>query len=143
MKTGSKSKLVVDSISNIGPHYARTLREWHRSFEERFDTVIEPALRAEYPEIMAGGNGKDEIEVFRRKWICGSSLPSSLNPEIYPNLFQITLNTVKSDLPHVTSETISSHLPATALKTTVVRYTSERVFSLSGTCTLPYVHIFL
>ena len=30
---GSQGRLVVDSVSNIGPHYARTLREWRRRFE--------------------------------------------------------------------------------------------------------------
>lgn len=70
MKTGSKSKLVVDSVSNIGPHYARTLREWRRTFEDRFETVIEPALRAEYPGVMNSVGGKEEIQVFKRKWIC-------------------------------------------------------------------------
>lgn len=73
IKTGSKSKLIVDSISNIGPHYARTLREWRRTFEDRFDTVIEPALRAEYPGSMDGERGKEEVQVFKRKWICAYS----------------------------------------------------------------------
>lgn len=32
---GGKSKLIVDSVVNIGPHYARTLREWRRRFLAR------------------------------------------------------------------------------------------------------------
>ncbi|KAJ3992330.1 CFS1-like protein [Lentinula boryana] len=70
LASGSKGTLTVDSISNIGPHYARTLREWRRRFIERFEDVIVPALKREYPEVMGGKQGKKEIEVFKRKWIC-------------------------------------------------------------------------
>ena len=70
MNVGAESQLTVDSISNIGPHYARTLREWRNSFLEKFESVIEPALKEEYPDVMNGKNGSYEIEVFKRKWIC-------------------------------------------------------------------------
>lgn len=60
----------MDSVSNIGPHYARTLREWRRRFLEKFDSVIVPSLMKEYPEVMGGARGRQEIEVFKRKWIC-------------------------------------------------------------------------
>ncbi|KAI9058495.1 cyclopropane-fatty-acyl-phospholipid synthase [Trametes sanguinea] len=68
---GSRGRLVVDAVSNIGPHYARTLREWRRRFEARFEDTIVPALRAEYPGVMGLDDEKAraEIEVFRRKWI--------------------------------------------------------------------------
>ncbi|KAF9648013.1 CFS1-like protein [Thelephora ganbajun] len=69
MNVGASSQFTIDSISNIGPHYARTLREWRNSFMEKFESVIEPALKEEYPDVMTGGNGRYEIEVFRRKWI--------------------------------------------------------------------------
>ena len=39
---GSHGRLVVDSVSNIGPHYARTLREWRRRFEARFEDAVVP-----------------------------------------------------------------------------------------------------
>ena len=39
---GSQGRLVVDAVSNIGPHYARTLREWRRRFEARFEEMIVP-----------------------------------------------------------------------------------------------------
>ncbi|TFK23398.1 S-adenosyl-L-methionine-dependent methyltransferase [Coprinopsis marcescibilis] len=74
LQSGSKGKLVVDSVSNIGPHYARTLREWHDRFIDRFEEVIKPALENEYPTVM-GAKCKDrekaleEVEVFKRKWI--------------------------------------------------------------------------
>lgn len=73
LTNGSSGNLVVDSICNIGPHYARTLREWRRRFEARFDEVIVPSLQREYPDVMGpdqGERGKKEIEVFKRKWIC-------------------------------------------------------------------------
>lgn len=68
---GSHGKLVVDSVSNIGPHYSRTLREWRRRFEARFEDAIVPALKAEYPGVMDAddASAREEIEVFKRKWI--------------------------------------------------------------------------
>lgn len=78
MQAGSSGRLVVDSVSNIGPHYARTLREWRRRFLARFEDVVVPALRREYPEVMgekAGRRGEEEIEVFKRKWICMFPFP--------------------------------------------------------------------
>lgn len=70
MNVGAGSQFTVDSVSNIGPHYARTLREWRNKFLEKFESVIEPALKKEYPDVMSGENGRCEIEVFKRKWIC-------------------------------------------------------------------------
>jgi len=81
LTTGSKGRLVVESVANIGPHYSRTLREWRQRFAQKFEAVIVPALQKEYRERSAkegkqGHGGKqatlsrDEIEVFRRKWIC-------------------------------------------------------------------------
>ena len=94
---GSQGRLVVDAVSNIGPHYARTLREWRRRFEAHFEDTIIPgayacslnlascvarpplhvltgpgtALKAEYPGVMDldYAKAREEIEVFRRKWI--------------------------------------------------------------------------
>lgn len=70
LREGSHGRLTVDSVANIGPAYARTLREWRRRFLDRFDTAIVPALQAEHPEVMSGPQGQEEIEVFKRKWIC-------------------------------------------------------------------------
>ncbi|KAJ4493210.1 CFS1-like protein [Lentinula lateritia] len=73
LTSGSRGTLTVDSISNIGPHYARTLREWRKRFVQRFEEVVVPALQKEYPEVMGvakGKKGRKEIEVFKRKWIC-------------------------------------------------------------------------
>ncbi|KAJ7069655.1 CFS1-like protein [Mycena amicta] len=69
MKDGSSGRLTVDSVSNIGPHYARTLREWRQRFLYAFDSTIVPALKREYPDVMNGPRGKEEIEVFKRKWV--------------------------------------------------------------------------
>ncbi|KAJ3917464.1 CFS1-like protein [Lentinula edodes] len=73
LTSGSRGTLTVDSISNIGPHYARTLREWRKRFVQRFEEVVVPALQREYFEVMGvakGKEGRKEIEVFKRKWIC-------------------------------------------------------------------------
>ncbi|KAL0581175.1 hypothetical protein V5O48_000865 [Marasmius crinis-equi] len=69
LQEGSKGTLTVDSITNIGPHYSRTLREWRKRFLDKFESVIVPALKREYPETMSGPMGKQEIEVFKRKWL--------------------------------------------------------------------------
>ncbi|WVF70807.1 hypothetical protein IAT40_005601 [Kwoniella sp. CBS 6097] len=61
---GSSNRLVLDSVSNIGPHYARTLREWRYRFIDNFDEMIIPALLSEHP-----GMNDEDIEVFKRKWI--------------------------------------------------------------------------
>lgn len=74
LQQGSSGRLIVDSVTNIGPHYARTLREWRRRFLAKFESVIVPALQAEYPEVMSGQRGRQEIEVFKRKWICACFL---------------------------------------------------------------------
>ncbi len=61
---GSSGRLMVDSMVNIGPHYARTLREWKRNFVDSWEETIAPALVRKYNLTAA------EQEVFRRKWIC-------------------------------------------------------------------------
>ncbi|KAG8682948.1 hypothetical protein FRC08_014613, partial [Ceratobasidium sp. 394] len=67
---GGKSKLIVDNIVNIGPHFARTLREWRRRFLARFDSDIVPALQREYPDVFDNtARGRNEVEVFKRKWV--------------------------------------------------------------------------
>ncbi|KEP53013.1 cyclopropane-fatty-acyl-phospholipid synthase [Rhizoctonia solani 123E] len=67
---GGKSKLIIDSISNIGPHYARTLREWRKRFLARFDSDIIPSLKREYPDVFdESSRGRNEVEVFKRKWV--------------------------------------------------------------------------
>ncbi|KAK7905400.1 hypothetical protein LTR67_000121 [Exophiala xenobiotica] len=60
---GSKGLLVVDSIENIGPHYAKTLRIWKENFEQNFKGRIKPALLAEHE-----GMTESDVELFRRKW---------------------------------------------------------------------------
>lgn len=69
LESGSKGRLTVDSVTNIGPHYARTLREWRRRFLEKFDSHIAPALMAEHADVMSGPRGLEELEVFKKKWI--------------------------------------------------------------------------
>lgn len=51
---GSQGSLTVDTISNIGPHYARTLRLWKENFLVNFDSFK--------------GELKGDPEVFKKKW---------------------------------------------------------------------------
>ncbi|CAG8505423.1 10769_t:CDS:2 [Dentiscutata erythropus] len=60
---GSRGRLIVDDIENIGPHYARTLKLWRLKFLEVFEEHIRPALIRNWPEMK-----NDEIEIFKRKW---------------------------------------------------------------------------
>ncbi|KIV93643.1 hypothetical protein PV10_04840 [Exophiala mesophila] len=60
---GSKGLLIVDSIENIGPHYAKTLRLWKDNFQQNFDARIRPALLAEHD-----GMTESDVSLFRRKW---------------------------------------------------------------------------
>lgn len=56
--------LNIESVENIGPHYARTLREWNRRFCRNYDAQIKPALLQTYPELE-----ERDLEIFRRKWM--------------------------------------------------------------------------
>src|SRR5882762_3251149 len=69
LTTASAGSLVVDSVANIGPHYARTLREWRRRFIANFDTIAQ-GLRKERPQVFTGEGGERELEVFRNRWLC-------------------------------------------------------------------------
>ncbi|KAF8181191.1 Mycolic acid cyclopropane synthetase-domain-containing protein [Mycena galopus ATCC 62051] len=63
LNKGSAGRLVIDSVLNIGPHYARTLREWKRRFLANWDGVVAKALVAQYD--LDG----QALEIFKRKWI--------------------------------------------------------------------------
>ncbi|EJD00104.1 S-adenosyl-L-methionine-dependent methyltransferase [Fomitiporia mediterranea MF3/22] len=56
--------LNVNSIEDIGPHYARTLREWSYRFQRNFDSHIGPAMMNHFPTLTMA-----ELEIFRRKFI--------------------------------------------------------------------------
>ena len=60
---GSKGLLTVESIENIGGHYAKTLRMWKEKFEDNFDTRIRLALIAEHQ-----GMSEEDAALFKRKW---------------------------------------------------------------------------
>jgi cyclopropane fatty-acyl-phospholipid synthase-like methyltransferase len=77
LASATSGQLVVDSISNIGPHYARTLREWRRRFVDNF-AEIEQALRKDHPGVFDSEQGAHELAVFRRKWLCEKSLIISI-----------------------------------------------------------------
>ncbi|KAJ4368017.1 hypothetical protein N0V83_006372 [Neocucurbitaria cava] len=63
--SASSGALVVDSIENIGPHYAKALRLWREAFLDKWASKIKPLLIEE-----KRGQGMDDegAEVFRRKW---------------------------------------------------------------------------
>lgn len=63
IERGSKGTLIVDSLLNIGGHYAKTLRLWRQKFETNFDSEIKPALMEEHE-----GMKEKDVELFRRKW---------------------------------------------------------------------------
>ncbi|KAJ7869995.1 CFS1-like protein [Mycena leptocephala] len=63
LNEGSMGRLIIDSVTNIGPHYARTLREWKRRFLANWENVISKALVAHY------ALNTHDLEFFKRKWI--------------------------------------------------------------------------
>ena len=63
IERGSKGTLVVDSILNIGGHYAKTLRLWREKFDRNFESQIKPALLGEHE-----GMTQTDVELFKRKW---------------------------------------------------------------------------
>ncbi|EMC92006.1 hypothetical protein BAUCODRAFT_313159 [Baudoinia panamericana UAMH 10762] len=72
IKAGSSSKnspprLVPDSVENIGPHYAKTLRLWRQSFMQNFTLKIKPALISEHVE-KGTRMTEEDVELFKRKW---------------------------------------------------------------------------
>ena len=63
IEKGTKGTLIVDSIANIGGHYAKTLRLWREKFERNFETEIRAALLDEHE-----GMRQADVDLFRRKW---------------------------------------------------------------------------
>jgi len=64
-------QLIPESVENIGPHYAKTLRLWRQSFMQNFASSIRPALIKEHDvegTRKGVGIGEEDVEVFRRKW---------------------------------------------------------------------------
>ncbi|KAK4963367.1 hypothetical protein LTR10_000995 [Elasticomyces elasticus] len=72
IRAGSSTKttppqLIPESVENIGPHYAKTLRLWRQNFMQSFNSKIKPALISEHAE--KGTKMSDEdVELFKRKW---------------------------------------------------------------------------
>ncbi|KAF2716000.1 cyclopropane-fatty-acyl-phospholipid synthase [Polychaeton citri CBS 116435] len=62
-------RLIPESVENIGPHYAKTLRLWRQKFMQNFNTQIRPALVSEHgAQGGVKGLSEEDIEVFRKKW---------------------------------------------------------------------------
>lgn len=73
MTAGSQGTMVLQSVDSIGPHYARTLREWRRRFEASFEGEggIRQALLRDHEQIrnLPKQQQEAEVDVFRRKWL--------------------------------------------------------------------------
>lgn len=73
MTEGSQGTMVLQAVDSIGPHYARTLREWRQRFEDSFDGKggIREVLLRDHEAIRTLPQDKQEqeVEVFRRKWL--------------------------------------------------------------------------
>lgn len=73
MSQGSQGTMVLQAVDSIGPHYARTLREWHRAFDDAFEGKdgIREALLRDHAAIrnLTPEQREKEVEVFRRKWV--------------------------------------------------------------------------
>lgn len=65
INTASNGTLVVDSIENIGPHYAKALRLWREAFLENWQDKIKPQLIKEKKD---SGMDDEGAEIFKRKW---------------------------------------------------------------------------
>ncbi|KAI5201576.1 cyclopropane-fatty-acyl-phospholipid synthase [Aureobasidium subglaciale] len=63
VRAGSSCRLIPESVENIGPHYAKTLRLWREEFMLNFEEKIKPSLLEEHE----GMTDKD-VDLFRRKW---------------------------------------------------------------------------
>jgi cyclopropane-fatty-acyl-phospholipid synthase len=73
VRSGSSTKtqpprLIPESVENIGPHYAKTLRLWRQSFMQNFNSKIRPALLKEHAEGTGQRMSDEDVEVFKRKW---------------------------------------------------------------------------
>ncbi|KAF9036372.1 Mycolic acid cyclopropane synthetase-domain-containing protein [Panaeolus papilionaceus] len=55
--------LNIESIENIGPHYARTVREWGYRFDRNFESHVKPALLKDHPQLT-----DEDLYIFQRKW---------------------------------------------------------------------------
>ena len=65
---GSKGKMIVENIRNIGGHYAKTLRIWRENFLQNFESSIRTALLSEHQNM-----SEQDVEVFKRKWeVCSN-----------------------------------------------------------------------
>ncbi|KAK4574724.1 hypothetical protein LTR86_001565 [Recurvomyces mirabilis] len=64
---GAAPRLIPESVENIGPHYAKTLRLWRQAFMQNFNAKIKPALIEEHAE-KGQRLSEEDVELFKRKW---------------------------------------------------------------------------
>jgi cyclopropane-fatty-acyl-phospholipid synthase len=63
MNNGTSGRLTVDAVSNIGPHYARTLREWKRRFLRNWEGTIKQLLIEQH------SLDEQALGAFKRRWM--------------------------------------------------------------------------
>ena len=63
IERGANGSLIVDTMINIGGHYAKALRSWREKFEKSFDGNIREALLDEHKDMK-----EKDFALFRRKW---------------------------------------------------------------------------
>lgn len=90
---GSQGRLIVDSIENIGGHYAKTLRIWRKNFMTNFEARIMPALLAEH-----SGMTIADVQLFKRKWEVGFA-PCGLR-QLSSNKRSVLFHLLRSRLQH-------------------------------------------
>ncbi|KAK1827648.1 Tuberculostearic acid methyltransferase UfaA1 [Podospora conica] len=57
----SNGTLIIESVENIGGHYAKALRLWREAFVANFEEKIKPSL-------LERGSTVEETEIFLQKW---------------------------------------------------------------------------
>lgn len=62
------SNLVVERVENIGPHYARTLKEWNERFEANWDSIATMGFDAKFKRLWQFYLASCEAE-FATRWL--------------------------------------------------------------------------
>ncbi|KAF9228329.1 putative cyclopropane fatty acid synthase [Gyrodon lividus] len=65
IQSGVQGRLVLNCVEDYGIHYARTLREWSRRFQENFHGSLVEHMQERYPALKDARN----LEAFKRKWL--------------------------------------------------------------------------
>ena len=91
---GSKGRLIVDEVRNIGGHYAKTLRLWREDFQRNFVSKIQPALIDQHKSM-----SEQDIELFRNKWEVSSASPPGRSHDCLLTR-EVLFHLLRSRIPH-------------------------------------------